>query len=181
MFTLTATAKAFAEIDNISPDEIPALDKSIRNISQRVYTPPADRQGRADLYSLESVCALRLLQAAMASGIDRVKADAFARYLHYAASSNRRVAVDGGYRTLSPIEEAIARVRAGQVFDFNLDFYKGGRAVWSADWPHDDPEAEKFADDFFASISTEPPIATFTIHASLLIGELLPALDQAKV
>lgn len=180
MLTLNAAASLFGKVDQLPDDQLPALDKSLRNISQRVYLPPAERQGRADLYGLPAICALRILQVAMGFGIDRVKLESLARFLQVGAGNGRKVAVEGGFRALSPIEEAIDRVRAKEAFDFKCAFYKGGRIHWSADWPHDDPEAERFTDRFFKDVGSEAPVAIFAVHGSLLIQELLAALDQAK-
>lgn len=77
---------------------------------------------------------------------------------------------------MSPVEEAVERVGEGQTFDFNLHLYRDGRLVFVADWPADDGEAAAVADKVFADVATEEPDATFTVHASRLIAELLAEL-----
>ena len=45
MFTIKDAAGIFGQIDAIADGDMPALDKGLRNLSQRLYLPPADRQG----------------------------------------------------------------------------------------------------------------------------------------
>ena len=180
MIKIRQATDAFARIDRTPEEGVKGLDQALRHITQRLGAfRPVAREGRVDLYSLPAICALRLVQVADVFGLERSKLDAFARHLQIASERGRRVAVPGGFRTMSPIEEAVERVREGQTFDFNCAFYKGGRVVWSADWPNDDPEAEAFTDQFFAGWAEEP-VATFTVHGSRLILEVLDALQEAN-
>ncbi|SIT10384.1 hypothetical protein SAMN05421759_11618 [Roseivivax lentus] len=177
MFTIKEATTCFARIDAIAEENLPALDKALRNLSQRHYLPPADRRGRADLYPLHTICALRVLQAASGILSDRWVLDTFARDMQsQPAGPARRVRLDGGERPMSPVEEAVERVREGQTFDFNLHLHRDGRLAFFADWPSDDASAATVADNVFSEVKTKEPVATFTVHASRLIAELLVEL-----
>jgi hypothetical protein len=174
MFTIKDATGIFARIDSVTEEELPTLDKALRNLSQRVYLPPSDRQGRADVFSLATICALRLIQIASTFGMDRWKLEALARATqNQAGGLARRIKLNGGERPMSPVEEAIERVRAGQTFDFNIRLYRDGRLGFDADWPADNAGAAAVADKVLAAVPTEDADVTFTLHASRLIGEIV--------
>lgn len=178
MHTIKEAAASFGRIDSVPEEEKAALDKALRNLTQRHYLSPADRQGRADLYSLPSVCALRLLHVASGLLSDRWVLDALARAMqNQPTGPARRVVVEGGERPMTPIEEAVARVRDGETFDFNLRLFRGNRLGFAADWPDDDPKSAAVADRVFADAAPEEPVATFSLHASRLIREILDDIE----
>jgi len=172
MFRLSEAATAFAKIDQIPDDAVPALDKFIRNLSQRHYLPPAAREGRADLYSVETVCALRLAERAAVFGIDRVSLDSLLRFLHSAPSLPTRYRQGDGFRVgLTHIEEAVERARAGEDFTVGLVLGNDGRVQ---------PRAWFAPDEVFvlgSDIPATPSDAAFRLDAGRLIRAVLAVLN----
>ncbi|WP_429816394.1 hypothetical protein [Ensifer sp. B1-9] len=178
MFRLSEAAVAFAKIDRISDDATPALDKFLRNLSQRHYLPPSAREGRADLYSIETVCALRLAQRAAAFGIDRVALDALLRFLHSAPHLPTRFRQgDGVSIGLTRIEEAVERARAGEDFAVGLTLDAHGRVEPKAWFPPDilTDEARSILVDIAPAAG---PDAAFRLDAGRLIRAVLAVLDE---
>lgn len=183
MFKIRHATEAFAALDNDHDKK--TLDQALRHLSQRVYFPAAGRSGRADLYPLHGICALRLMHKASAFGFDRSSVDRLAQWLlNEPTGPARRKKVDGGYRALCPTEEAIERVREGQDFNFVVSFRRGGFSVIFPDWASDDAPSADVVEAIFANVGMNKERADehlrLTIPASALIAELLPVLENAS-
>ena len=179
MFKIRHATDTFARLDQTPEEGVKSLDQALRHLTQRLPSfAPATRAGRADLYPLTAICALRLLYKADGFGLEWRALASLSNWLQSANPLGRRVLANEGLRPMSPIEEAIERVRAGQDFDFNLTLYCDGHMAFGTDWAADDPDAEAVADRVLGHIL---PDVTFTIHASRLIGELLAELEGAEV
>lgn len=177
MFRISEAAAAFAKLDNIDDDATPALDKLLRNLTQRHYLPPSAREGRADLYSIETVCALRLAERAATFGIDRVALDGLLRFLHSAPSLPTRFRRgDGVSIALTHIEEAVERARAGEDFTVGLMLDANGRVVPKAWFQPEELPADARA---ILADAARPaaPDAVFRLDAGRLIRAVLAILD----
>lgn len=174
MFKISQATEAFALLDQTPEEGIKPLDKALRHLTQRLPAfVAATRAGRADLYPVTAICALRLLHKADVFGLERASLASFWDWLRSDSPLGRRMELDGGFRSMSPIEEAISRVREGEVFDFNLTLYSNGHMGFGADWASDNLSSEGIAQRVFSHIQ---PDVTFTIHASRLIDALLNQL-----
>lgn len=180
MFKISHAANAFSALDKTPEEKFPSLDKALRNLSQRVYLPPDDREGRADLYDPASVCALRLLYKASVFGLDRMQLEDLARFLLSAPiGPGRYEAMQGAKRKLTVVQEAIERVQEGQDFDIAVVMSRDGRMALETDWSHpeeDNPELEAFRSQLPSHHPDED--ARFILAASRLIRELLTALED---
>jgi len=142
MFRISHAAAVFAQLDDLPDDKFPILDKALRNLTQRHFIEPSDRQGRADLYSIESVVVMRLAQKAEAFGIARHLLGDFIRFLQSAPMlPTRYLKGDGVHIALTTVQEAIERAREGE--DFKLGLTMGGervspRAWWEGQAGHSD-------------------------------------------
>lgn len=177
MFRISDATKAFATIDKTPNKEAEArLDKALRHLTQRVTVPAAARDGRADLYSLSAICALRLLHKASAFGLERLRVEELSRWLqNRPVGPARRIAVEGGLQPKSPIEEGIDRAKAGEVFDFNVILYSDGHVAFDADWQSEDGESDNRVDALFDAAGPRED-ARFSLSASRLLSELLTEL-----
>lgn len=182
MFKIYQASVAFAEIDEIPEQDFNALDKELRNITQRTSIAPRDREGRADLFDEASICVLRFVHIAKRFGFDRFQLDRLARALLSAETlPGRYLNADGVRRALSVVEEAIERVREGETFDLSLVMYRDGTFAVRAGWS--DPkssEAEEMLAALEAASGKRPPEAAFVLPASRLIAELLDRLPKAN-
>ena len=164
-------------IDATPEDRVPQLDKRLRNLVSRHYLPPAERQGRADLFSLPTVCALRLSERATVFGLDRVQLDDLLRFLQSAPDHPTRWREGDGFReALTRIEIALERARAGEDFAIGLSMGRDGVAVPAAWWQPEpvSPDAAAILD---AMAQDRPePDAVFRLPAGRLIRKLLGAL-----
>ena len=180
MFKISDATKAFAAIDNVPEDDMARLDKALRHLSQRVRAfPAAIREGRADLYSFEAICALRLMHKASAFGLERSRVEELALWLQdQPVGPARRVAVEGGFRSRSLLEEGLQRVKEGQHFDFNVTLYADGHVSFSADGPADDQESDAKVDDLFeaAGLAGSREDARFVLPASRHLSDLIAEL-----
>ena len=178
MYTIRDATSAFFKLDGAAPDEASALDKSLRNLSQRIYLPPTGRKGRADTFSLETICALRLLYKASAFGLDRWQLEKLAQFLQIAdpVRGGRSEKISGAIRLLSPVEEAVRRVRDGETFNIGVAMLSDGTVQPFTDWPsEDDGKGATFLEE--AGMKRLPEDARFTLPASRLIGELIDELE----
>ncbi|MFG6580187.1 hypothetical protein ACGYK1_12370 [Sulfitobacter sp. 1A13191] len=175
-YTITDAATAFAKLDNLTDEEgRKRADKALRHLTQRHAFPPEGRAGRADTYSRETVCALRIAQKASAFGLDRWQLERLIRFL----LSPPRTAPG---RTLSLIGEGIRKAEAGQVFGVSLVMYADGRFACEADWPSETPEQDAKVDSIFESAGLDFGLedCRFQLCASRLISELLAVLTGAE-
>lgn len=186
MLTLTEANELFARLDATPSDQIESQDKALRNISQRLYLPPDDMRGRVFLYTDASIVALRLLYLGSAFGLNRVRAEDYARWLRGAGT--RRRAVDGGFMSLSICEEAIERAQAGETFNFHVILSEDGRCRMAADWQRDESiepfegkiDRKKIASTIEAAgLSHRPEIGRYSVPASKIIFALLNVLPKA--
>lgn len=178
MYIIRDATNAFAKLDHTPPDEVAGLDKALRNLSMRAYLPPSGREGRADTYSLETVCALRLMHKAFKFGLGRGQVEGFARFLQFdpiPAVTGRVEKFDGGFRPLSPIKEAVQRTREGETFDMGLAMLSDGTFKPYAGWEPEpvSPEAEELLAAIGGPLKVD---ARFAVPASRLITELLAEL-----
>ncbi|MFW2545516.1 hypothetical protein ACN2XU_23045 [Primorskyibacter sp. 2E107] len=178
MYVIRDATNAFATLDKTPPDVVASLDKSLRNLSQRVYLPAAGREGRADAYTLEAICTLRLLHKASVFGLDRWQLEKLAQFLQVAdpIGTGRREKLEGRSRLLPPIEEAMQRARAGESFSVVIAMLSDGTCKLRADWkPDEEPDAA--AEEILAAFGGMlPEDARFVLPASRLISELLAEL-----
>jgi hypothetical protein len=184
MFRISDATKAFATIDKTPDKEAEArLDKALRHLSQRVTFTAAARDGRADLYPLPAICALRLLHKASAFGLEAARVKQLSLWLqNQPVGPARRVAVEGGFRSLSPIEEGIQRVQEGQIFDITMILETSGQVSFDADWPDDDQESAAKVDALYvaaglsADAEEQRGDVRLVLPASRLLKELLAEL-----
>ena len=174
MYRLSQAAVAFAELDDLPDEHFPALDKGLRNLTQRHYLPPIERSGRADLYAFATISVLRLAYKATTFGLDRVQIEALTRFLQSAPLMPTRYRQrDGRREALWVIEEAIERARAGEDFRVGLVMGRDGRATPKVWWQ------ETASPDVAAILSANPPAnadAHFSLDAGRLIRELVAKL-----
>lgn len=172
-YTIKDAATAFATLDNLTDDDDrKRADTALRHMTQRHVFPPMGRVGRADTYSRETVCALRLAQKANVFGLDRWQLEQLIRFL----LTPPRTAPA---RTLSLIGEAIQRAEVGEVFSVSLVLYADGRFACEVDWPSETPEQDARVDAIFESAGLDfgEEDCRFVIRASRLISDLLGVLN----
>lgn len=172
MFSIRQTATAFAKIDGLADAGLPALDKALRNLTQRHYLPPAERDGRADLYAVETVCALRFAERLTRFGVDRAVLDDFLRFLQIAPTAGRTQRGDGNNVRVSLIEEAVERAREGENFEVGLTMAADGRVrpmAWFATGGNPLVEAYR---------QTHPADAVLRLDGGRLIRDVLAALSD---
>lgn len=181
MYTIRDATTAFFALDKTLPEQGAALDKSLRHLSQRIYLPPAGRAGRADTYTVEAICALRLLHKASTFGLDRWQLEKLARFLQIAdpMGGARSEEISGAIRFLSPIEEAVQRVRDGETFSIGVAMLSDSTVKPFADWPGDETKAKGAAFLAEAGFVRLREDARFTLPASRLIAELIRELESA--
>ncbi|MEP3441209.1 MAG: hypothetical protein ABJN72_07015 [Sulfitobacter sp.] len=180
MFTIRDATKAFFSLDGTPPEQWTGLDKALRNLSQRIYMPSDGRKGRADTYSLQTICALRLVYKASVFGLDRWQLEKFSNFLQVAEPMNnaRKEAFAGGHRVLPPIEEAIQRVSNAESFVFGISMLSDGTIKPFADWDTDEKEDLSLLEG--PSFVRLPEDARFTIPASRMIAELFIEFEAAN-
>lgn len=174
-FTITQANEAFCEIDKTQDDKRGASDKLLRNLTQRHYFPPVGRSGRADIFDLETVCALRLVQKASYFGLDRWQLEKLAHFLNGAPHT-----APGRTKTL--IREAVERASSGEVFSLSLVMYSDGRFLPKANWGSKTPEQDARIDAIFddADVSLGDVDCSFSLNASRLIDDVLGRLPQGE-
>ncbi|MEE4117404.1 MAG: hypothetical protein V2I65_00125 [Paracoccaceae bacterium] len=97
-FTLADLAAALS--DSEAPEESVALSqKGLKNLTQRAGVVPAARSGRADLYSLEGACTIRLAADLAALGVGMSAAAGYVSWLS------------------SRVARAVERASVGERFD----------------------------------------------------------------
>lgn len=178
MHKIAQATTTFAKLDETDDDALKALDQTLRHLTQRIPAfRPEGREGRADLFSTAAICALRLCYIADRSRFDRGGIERLAGFLlSDATGPARRVSVEGGFRPMAPIAEAIERIAEGQAFNLNVVLFADGRVIPSFDWPSDDPETASVVDRTFADAAPPQELARTVFPASRLIAELLAVL-----
>jgi len=115
VFRLADAIAAFAVYADLPLVHLPEFDRRVRNLTQRHYVPPASRRGRADLYSLETICALHIAVVLTDFGLSRTQID---EVLHF-------LLVAGREKKKTHIKEAVARAQANEAVLFGLERTRG--------------------------------------------------------
>lgn len=175
MIRISEIAVTFAKIDGIADDNVPQLDKLLRNMTQRHYLPPSGRDGRADLYSLETTCVMRLAERMEAFGVQRHVLDNFLRFMQSAPTFPTRFKQGDGFtEALSRIEEAVERAQAGEDFTVGLELTAAGLLPQVN---FDQAEIDEDARKILASVERQrTPDAVLTLNAGRLIREIIAML-----
>jgi len=183
MFKLTQAITSFAEIDQIQLREKNVFDNSIRNLTQKVHFEAASRDGRADLYSLSTICAIRLVHKAAVFGLSRHVLEDFTHFL-LSIPEGPGQTDENGWK-LSIADEALKRALEGEEFTITLAMFPNGRIQRQANWHIEsttDPDALDLIAAANAGRSERPELIedlVVTIPASRLIQEVTVALDGA--
>lgn len=159
MQTLAQIAASFARLDGVSENRLAQLDKALRNLTQRTYTPPDGQEGRAFLYGEESVAVIRLVYVASVFGLDRIMLDTVSGWLR-----------TSGRRGIPRIREAVARAEAGEDFGFHVMMDAKGKVWCEADWKRDTERSQKA--DATRALTAAPEIGRFTLPAAALLRQL---------
>lgn len=154
-----------AAVDQEKADYVAKLDKALRNLSQRVYLPAAERKGRVALYDRPTVAAFALIIALSDFGVPLHQLQAFAEWSQQPGKNN----------SMSPIEEAVQRIAKGQDFIFEIIGAAFGRKSYRARWGEDD-ELYKAMDEARLGRSVVCPI--LILPASDIILTLLNGLED---
>ncbi len=174
-YTIAQATEVFAHLDRTDKDNRAATDKLLRNLTQRHYFSPVGRSGRADVYDIEMICSLRLVQKASVFGLDRWQIETLTRFLNQAPRTKPG-------RTKTIIAEAVERVTAGETFGLALVMYADGRFVAETDWQTTTPEQDAKIDAIFdsAGVTLGMEDCRFGLNASRLIADVLTELMGAK-
>ena len=172
MFTITKAAEIFAELDAVSEERRPQVDKALRNLTQRAWVPATSKDGRALVYDLPGLAGLRLVYIAQAFALDRVLLE---RYTHWLwASGSRTREVPGGLSPLKHLEEAIERVRAGEDFVFRLSLRADGQIFVESTWTRDLEPSERMKRTIaLVEAGRSPVIGVYEVPASNMLRQLL--------
>ena len=166
MKTLTEISAIFASLDGTPEDETAALDKALRNISQRHYFPADAQQGKAFKYNLESTVALRLAYIASIFGLDRMTVDALNKWVRQLEVTKRNSA--------SNIAQAIQRTAKGETFSIHVEMDSRGNTWCRVDWEKASTDSKRGSDILDL---VRPAVARFTLPCSDLIRDLIPAFE----
>lgn len=175
-YTITQAHDAFCRLDRENNEaENSVADKLLRHLTQRHYFPPEGRIGRADVYSIETICALRLVQKASVFGMDRWQIETLTRFLNTAPKT-----APGRTKTL--IREAVERAETGEEFSLSLVMYASGQFVPETDWKSKTPESDAKIDAIFedANVSLGKEDCRFTLAASRLVSEVFSELSKSE-
>ena len=180
MYSIRQIAEAVEKtvpVDHLTPDQLLAaeqeksnyiagLDKALRNLSQRVYLPAAERKGRVDLYDRPTVAAFALIISLSDFDVPRHVLQAFAKW---SQEPGGPAFTKVGNRHATPVEEAILRLDAGEDFKFEIVGGPFGRKVFRARWTEDD--------EFYAMQDSIKSFPTLRLPAAKLIQSLLDGLE----
>lgn len=179
MYRISQATAAFVQLDQIDDDQAPALDKSLRHLTQRQGIAPSDREGRADLYGIEAVVVMRLAHMLESFGITRHIIADFIRFLQSSDSlPNRWHEGDGHKVALTRVEEALERAREGQDFAIGLCLRNG--TIQPRVWIPGEAESEAVKALKVAGRKAAPPPAddaVLRLDAGRLIRELVATLE----
>lgn len=124
MLSITQLAPIFARLDEEQGGgDVAAVEKALRNFTQRFPIAPTGTEGRAFVYDRGAIVALRLAYLAHQFGINRILLHAYARFLSTHAG------------------EAVSRVVRGEEFAFQVVSRPIGDDVW-ASWEEPEIGAE---------------------------------------
>jgi hypothetical protein len=154
-----------ATVEQDKADYIAKLDKSLRNLSQRVYLPAAERKGRVDLYDRPTVAAFALIVALSDFDVPLHQLQAFAKWAQQ----------PGNNRSPSPIQEAVQRIARKENFTFEILGAAFGRKSYRARW-RENNEVYKEMDEGRSGRGMFYP--SLTLPASDIIRSLLNGLDN---
>jgi len=180
MFRISQVSAAAAKLDGISDDDFRTLDKTFRNLTQRHAIGPSARDGRADLFSLESAVVMRLAQKVDAFGLPRHLLSDFIRFLQSSPTMPSRYREGNGAKiALTTVQEAIARAKAGE--DFQLGLSMSGYSVKPKAWFPADPIPDA-AKGIIAAVKASKPSPTIDaalrVEAGQLIREFLAEIGE---
>jgi hypothetical protein len=158
---------ALARIEHLNEEDALRREKELRNLTQRLPFMPVGREGRADVYDVASLAALRLVQVAADVGVTRPILSRLVSALH---ETHRADGPSAGKkeRVMDRLE---ARAKAGDRFSVSIDLLPGGDTVVRIG---DRPKSE--TDAIFESAGFPDPIATVEIRADELIRALVGEL-----
>ena len=187
MFILKTAIEAFASIDGIDDEAKASLDKSVRNLSQRHTFTQEGYDGKAAIFSLHTICALRIVQKVSRSGLPRWQIERLVTWLQGFPLQARSVPFEGGggSTSLSRIEEAVDRVRNNEDFTFGISLSPNDKVIIKADWEPDEKPSEQAKQilkdyrDVTGQSETRLEVG-FVIHASKLIRDLLNQIEQSN-
>lgn len=187
MYILRNATDAFTAIDGIDGEAKTALDKSIRNLSQRHAFAQKGLDGKAAIFEFHTICALRIVQKASRSGLPRWQIERLVTWLQGFPLLARSTPLKGGGGSvsLSRIEEAVERVKNGEPFTFEISVSPTDEVVITPNWKLDKEPTEKIKQILKDSreVTGQPQTkleVTFVIHASKLIRDLLNHLEQSN-
>ncbi|MGJ8594370.1 hypothetical protein [Sulfitobacter sp.] len=184
MYSIRNIAEAIEKAvptDHLSPDEqassetekaeyVAQLDKSLRNLSQRVYLPVTELKGRVGLYKRSTVAAFALVVALNDFDVPRHVLQKFTEWLQEPGGPASPML---GNRRASPIEEAVQRLEQGEKFTFEIVGGAFGRKHHRARWDNvEDSELYQLVD------SRRPASVILSLPASELIQILFAGLDN---
>lgn len=152
-------------VEQDKADYVAKLDKTMRNLSQRVYLPAAERKGRVDLYDRPTVAAFALIVALGDFGVPLHQLQAFAKWAQHPVSN----------RSTSPIQEAMQRIAKKENFTFEILGAAFGKKSYRARWCEDE-EIYKAMDEGRLGRGFFYPI--LALPASEIIRALLNELEN---
>lgn len=107
--TIKEFAALVAVADGLSADDLPTVDKVLRNLTQRYPLPPSSTVGKAHVYEPHVLLSAYFLVMAQTAGIERPILHPWCLWL------------------LKNMPGALFRVAAGAEVDFNIDYRGNGK------------------------------------------------------
>ncbi|MFJ1291638.1 hypothetical protein ACEPPZ_06035 [Paracoccus yeei] len=124
--TIKEFAALVAVADRLSPDDLPAVDKVLRNLTQRYPLPPSTLVGKAHVYEPDVLLCAYFLFVAQTAGIERPILHPWCLWL------------------LENMPAALARVASGADVDFNIDYRGNGKLHFWCDFAPSAPHLWRF-------------------------------------
>ena len=154
-----------AAVEQEKAGYVAKFDKTLRNLSQRVYLPAAKRKGRVDLYDRPTVAAFALIVALSDFDVPLHQLQAFAKWAQQPRNNH----------STSPIQEAVQRISNEENFTFEIIGAAFGQKSYRARWRENEELYEaidegRLGRGFFYPILTLP--------ASDIIRSLLNGLEN---
>lgn len=162
MLSISEIAPIFAKLDEHQGTEVEAVDKALRNLTQRFPIAPSEKAGRAFVYDRAAVVALRLSYLAHQFGLSRILLHPYARFLSKEAP------------------EAVRRAEAGEHFTFHVVARPIGTDLW-ASWeePAEDATLTRADAAIWRVRRNGIELGRFTQDAAL-VHQVLTALPQER-